>query len=204
MEDVLFSNTVRYRMEKEAPARLKSFAVTLSLVPGFRFGDTASQLHELNVMGLVGLHSVWGQGPTLTSQRQMSVVMGMSSTGKAVSIMACVTLVFSKPCSPPPTRGSGKERIWGKWTCSERFFGATPHLLLSGHQQFSSQVSSGSSVHSQTLPGHASSPVLYSQDSKHRSAAVALPSRDSQASALAWDGTRDQEEMPGKVLVCAF
>jgi hypothetical protein len=26
---------------------------------------------------------------------------------------------------PPPTRDSGKERIQEKWTCLERFFGAT-------------------------------------------------------------------------------
>jgi len=43
------------------------------------------------------------------------------------------------PFSPPPTRGSGKERMQGKWTCFERFFGATPELP--GNQQFSSQVS---------------------------------------------------------------
>lgn len=90
-QDVLFSSTVRYKMVKEALAHPKSFVVTLFLVPGLWFGDTASQLHELNVMGLVGLHSVRGQGPTLTSQRQMSVGMGMSSTGKAMSIMVCVT-----------------------------------------------------------------------------------------------------------------
>ena len=30
----------------------------------------------------------------------------------------------------PPTRGSGKERIWGKWTCLERFFGATPICVV--------------------------------------------------------------------------
>jgi hypothetical protein len=32
---------------------------------------------------------------------------------------------FNSPFSLPLTRGSGKERIWGKWTYSERFFGAT-------------------------------------------------------------------------------
>ena len=26
---------------------------------------------------------------------------------------------FNFPCSPPPSRGSGEERIWGKWTCLE-------------------------------------------------------------------------------------
>jgi hypothetical protein len=39
---------------------------------------------------------------------------------------------FNLSCSPPPTRGSEEERIWGKWICLERFF---------GNQQFSSQGS---------------------------------------------------------------
>jgi hypothetical protein len=37
---------------------------------------------------------------------------------------------FNLPFSPPPTRGSGKERIWGKWTCLERLFGATPVCVV--------------------------------------------------------------------------
>jgi hypothetical protein len=56
------SDTMRYKMVKGTPAHLKSFVVTLLLVPGFRFGDDAAQLHELNVMGLVGIYSVRGQG----------------------------------------------------------------------------------------------------------------------------------------------
>jgi hypothetical protein len=32
---------------------------------------------------------------------------------------------FNLSSSPPPTRASGKERIWGKWICFKRFFGAT-------------------------------------------------------------------------------
>jgi hypothetical protein len=40
------------------------------------------------------------------------------------------------PFSPPPTRVSGKERIWGKWACLEMvffffFFGATPVYVVS-------------------------------------------------------------------------
>lgn len=62
-EEVSFSSTMRYRMVEGTPAHLKSFVFTLFFfVPGFRFGDAAAQLHELNVMGLVGLHSVRGQG----------------------------------------------------------------------------------------------------------------------------------------------
>jgi hypothetical protein len=37
---------------------------------------------------------------------------------------------FNLPSSPPPTRGSRKERILGKWTCLERFFGATPTCVV--------------------------------------------------------------------------
>jgi hypothetical protein len=34
------------------------------------------------------------------------------------------------PCSPPLTRGSQKERIWGEWTYLERFFGVTPVCVV--------------------------------------------------------------------------
>ena len=37
---------------------------------------------------------------------------------------------FNLPFSPPPTRGSEKERIQGKWTCLERFFGATSFCVV--------------------------------------------------------------------------
>jgi hypothetical protein len=37
---------------------------------------------------------------------------------------------FNLPYSLPPTRGNGKERIWGKWTCLEKFFGATPICVV--------------------------------------------------------------------------
>jgi hypothetical protein len=37
---------------------------------------------------------------------------------------------FNLPFNPPPTRASGKERIWGKWTCLERLFGETPICVV--------------------------------------------------------------------------
>jgi len=40
---------------------------------------------------------------------------------------------FYLPCSPPPTRGSGKikkKKIQGKWTYLERFFGATAICVI--------------------------------------------------------------------------
>jgi hypothetical protein len=44
---------------------------------------------------------------------------------------------FNFPWNPPPT--SGKERIWEKWTCFEKFFGATPTCVV-WKSKFSSQV----------------------------------------------------------------
>jgi hypothetical protein len=34
-------------------------------------------------------------------------------------LLMMVLKCFNRPSSPPPTRGSGKERIQGKWTCLE-------------------------------------------------------------------------------------
>jgi hypothetical protein len=46
---------------------------------------------------------------------------------------------------PPTTSSSRKEKIQGKWTCFKRLFGTTPVYIVS------LQVSSGSSIHAQTL-----------------------------------------------------
>jgi hypothetical protein len=39
---------------------------------------------------------------------------------------------FNLPCSPPSTRGNGKERSGGgeEWAYLERFFGATPVCVV--------------------------------------------------------------------------
>jgi hypothetical protein len=54
----------------------------------------------------------------------------------------CVTLIFQNlflmmvlkcfilPFSPPPTKGSGKGRIQGKWTCLEMVLGASPICVV--------------------------------------------------------------------------
>jgi hypothetical protein len=97
---------------------------------------------------------------------------------------------FNIPCSPPPTRGSGKERIQGKWTCLERFFGATPICVVWKSAARSTRK------HLTDTPAV----QLSSWDSKHQSAAVVLPSRDSQALALAGVSRRDQGEMARKFL----
>jgi hypothetical protein len=50
---------------------------------------------------------------------------------------------FNLPFSPPPTRGSGEEKIWGKWPI---YKGSLEQFLsvLSGRWQLLSQVSSSS------------------------------------------------------------
>ena len=72
--------------------------------------------------------------------------------------------------------------------------------MLSRNLQFSSQASSGSLIYSQTLHGYTSSPVWQSWDSKQESAAVALSSRDSPASASVWNSRRDLEEQQEKFM----
>jgi hypothetical protein len=44
---------------------------------------------------------------------------------------------FNLPCNPPPNKGSGKERIQGKWARLEKSFGATPvHVIWKLAVQF--------------------------------------------------------------------
>jgi hypothetical protein len=61
---------------------------------------------------------------------------------------------FNLPWSPPTTKGSGKERIQGKWTCLERFFGATPFCVVwktavqfTGRQQQLDPLANTSQIH---------------------------------------------------------
>ena len=49
-----FRNPVRPKLVRGAPAHLKSFVLSLLLVPNLRVGDAATQLDELNAMGLIG------------------------------------------------------------------------------------------------------------------------------------------------------
>ena len=53
-EDMPFTNPIRRKMVRGAPAHLKSFVLSLLLVPNLRVGDAATQLDELNAMGLIG------------------------------------------------------------------------------------------------------------------------------------------------------
>jgi len=51
----------RFDLDLTAPAHLKSFTLALSLVPDLKVGDAASQLDELNGMGLIGHQGNKGQ-----------------------------------------------------------------------------------------------------------------------------------------------
>jgi len=82
---------------------------------------------------------------------------------------------FNLPFSPPSTRSSGKERIWGEWMCLERVLWSNSCLCCLEIGS-SAQVSS-----SQTLQMHQQRSLV--EYSKLKSAAVALPTRDSHASA---------------------
>ena len=48
----------------------------------------------------------------------------------SILFLMVVRKCFNLPCNLPLTRGSGKERIQGKWTCLERFFGTTPICVV--------------------------------------------------------------------------
>jgi hypothetical protein len=65
---------------------------------------------------------------------------------------------FNLPSSPPPTRGSGKERIWGKWTCLEMVLWSKSHLCC---QEISSPIHRSASAAQSTRKsfGYISSPV---------------------------------------------
>ena len=69
----------------------------------------------------------------------------------------------------------------GKWTCLDRALWSKSYLCC---QESTIQFTGVGSYTAQ----------FGSRESKHQSAAVALPSRDSQASALAQVSTRDQSQ----------
>jgi hypothetical protein len=47
-----------------------------------------------------------------------------------ILFLMMVLKCFNLPYNPPPTRGNGKERLWGKWACLERFSGVTPICVV--------------------------------------------------------------------------
>jgi hypothetical protein len=65
---------------------------------------------------------------------------------------------FNLPFSPPPTRGSGKERIWKQWVYLERFFGTTPvcvvwkpEVQFTGQQQQLNPLENTSQIHQHSV-----------------------------------------------------
>jgi hypothetical protein len=53
-EDTFFASSIRHKLVRGAPAHLKSFVLSLFLVPDLSIGDAAAQLDGLNSMGLIG------------------------------------------------------------------------------------------------------------------------------------------------------
>ena len=105
---------------------------------------------------------------------------------------------FNLPSSPPPTRGSEKERLLGyrgSGPAQILFFGANPICVVRKSAVQFTGISSCSSIHLQILHEHTSSPVQQCQESKHKPAEVARPSRNSQASSgVTQDQQRHQEK----------
>jgi hypothetical protein len=72
---------------------------------------------------------------------------------------------FNLPCKPPPTRGSGKKRIWcvgvgvGEVDLFRKDLGSNSHLYCLEISSSVPRVSSDSSIHSQTPHRYTSSPV---------------------------------------------
>jgi hypothetical protein len=97
----------------------------------FVFRDWAS----LCSPGCPGTHSVDQAGlelrnpPASASQVLGSKVCATTARPHTLFLMMIIKC-FNLSCNPPPTRGSGKERIQGKWTSVERFFGATPICVV--------------------------------------------------------------------------
>lgn len=82
-----FSDVLRCKIVREAPAYLKGFIFALFLVPDLRVGDASAQLHELNIMGLTEPWSIY-QVATLNCQGKVNIVTIMGSKGKAVPRIA--------------------------------------------------------------------------------------------------------------------
>ena len=69
-EDTPFTNPIRRKLVRGAPAYLKSSVLTLLFVPDLRVGDATAQLGELNAMGLIGIRGSRGQVAALNHRKQ--------------------------------------------------------------------------------------------------------------------------------------
>lgn len=101
---------------------------------------------------------------------------------------------FHLPCSPPPSRSSGKKGFWGKWTCLEKVLWSSSHLHCQEiSSQFTGQQWQLDALANTSQIRYTSSPVLKCWDSNHESAVVAVPSREPGLSL----GTRCRREQEG-------
>lgn len=88
-EDTPFTNPIRCKLVRGAPAHLKSFVLSLLLVPNLRVGDAAAQLDELNAMDLIGPRGSSNQVVVaLNHQRQDDHNYCTGSTDNTMFIMA--------------------------------------------------------------------------------------------------------------------
>ncbi|XP_052048775.1 Friend virus susceptibility protein 1-like [Apodemus sylvaticus] len=87
-EDMPFTNPIRRKMVRGAPAHLKSFVLSLLLVPNLRVGDAAAQLDELNTMGLIGPRVSRSPVAALNRQKQGDHNYCMGSIDNTMFIMA--------------------------------------------------------------------------------------------------------------------
>ena len=86
---------------------------------------------------------------------------------------------FNLPSSLPPTRGSGKERTWSKWTCLEMVLWSKFHL----HCQKIISLVHRSAVTAQSTHKHFTDTPAVQFSSSGLATAVAKPSRNNQISA---------------------
>ena len=108
-----------------------------------------------------------------------------------------VPTCFNLPCSPPPTRGSGKERIQGRCTCLETVFGATPtYVVWKSGSSFCRLGGSCSLIYHK----HVMDTRAVQTGRVGLATVVMWPSRDSPASDLAQVSRRDTEGCQEKFL----
>jgi hypothetical protein len=105
----------------------------LSLLGGATTADSCSAILTYRTGLLVHPWSVceWIELPLLTYKLNCPMLdtpcnFNFFQNPFLMMVLKC----FNLPFSPPPSGVSGKERIRGKWTCLERFFGVTPICVV--------------------------------------------------------------------------
>lgn len=151
----------------------------------------------------------------LTTQSPMGWILQALISQNLLLIRVCKH--FNLPSRPPPTRGSGKERLIGQrriWTCLEIVLWSKS-IISSLHKNQQQQVHPEETERlccmwfGRSSLGRFQSPIaripavqFSSQDSKHELAAMALPSRNSQTSAESAGLTRTGWDAKQSSLSC--